>query len=89
MKDGRPNLSAPAPRATNGKPDLTGVWKHETFSLEQMKKFYGPAADEEGHEHAAECGQQCGRRRETGAAEQWLKPRAPGRRPAAKGGIGG
>jgi hypothetical protein len=47
MKDGRPNLSAPAPRATNGKPDLTGVWMHETFSLEQMKKFYGPAADEE------------------------------------------
>ena len=47
MKDGKPNLSAPAPRATNGKPDLTGVWMHETFSLEQMKKFYGPAADEE------------------------------------------
>jgi hypothetical protein len=47
MKDGRPNLSAPAPRAANGKPDLTGVWMHETFSLEQMKKFYGSAADEE------------------------------------------
>jgi hypothetical protein len=47
MKAGRPNLFAPAPRATNGKPDLTGVWMHETFSLEQMKKFYGPAADEE------------------------------------------
>src|SRR5262249_29652211 len=47
MKDGKPNLSAPAPRAPNGKPDLTGVWAHETFSLEQMKKFYGPAADEE------------------------------------------
>ena len=37
MKDGRPNLSAPAPRAANGKPELTGVWMHETFSLEQMK----------------------------------------------------
>jgi len=24
--DGRPNLSAPAPRAPNGKPDLSGVW---------------------------------------------------------------
>ena len=47
MKHGKPNLSAPSPRATNGKPDLTGVWMHETFSLEQMKKFYGPAADEE------------------------------------------
>ncbi len=39
MKDGKPNLSAPAPRATNGKPDLTGVWMHETFSLEQMREI--------------------------------------------------
>src|SRR5437773_5776739 len=27
-KDGKPNLSAPAPRM-NGKPDLTGVWQSE------------------------------------------------------------
>lgn len=25
--DGKPNLSAPAPKAVNGKPDLTGIWE--------------------------------------------------------------
>jgi hypothetical protein len=28
-KDGKPNLSAPAPRASNGTPDLSGVWAAE------------------------------------------------------------
>jgi hypothetical protein len=27
LPDGKPNLSAPAPRASNGKPDLSGVWE--------------------------------------------------------------
>jgi hypothetical protein len=27
LPDGKPNLAAPAPRAANGKPDLTGVWE--------------------------------------------------------------
>ncbi len=28
-RDGKPNLSAPAPRASSGKPDLSGVWQTE------------------------------------------------------------
>src|SRR3970040_4893 len=26
--DGRPNLLAPTPRASDGKPDLSGIWAH-------------------------------------------------------------
>lgn len=29
LPDGSPNLSAPAPRAANGKPDLSGIWAAE------------------------------------------------------------
>ena len=38
MKDGQPNLSAPAPRAANGKPDLSGVWAAEP-SDERMRQL--------------------------------------------------
>src|SRR5438876_1221023 len=40
-RDGKPNLAAPAPRAPNGKPDLSGVWHVQTTSLEEMKRIYG------------------------------------------------
>ena len=40
-RDGKPNLSAPAPRAPNGKPDLSGVWLHEQTSLAEMKRLFG------------------------------------------------
>ena len=29
LANGKPNLSAPAPRATDGKPDLSGIWVDE------------------------------------------------------------
>ena len=37
-KDGRPNLSAPAPRASNGKPDLSGVWQVSSTPAEMERK---------------------------------------------------
>jgi len=41
LKDGKPNLSAPAPRAAHGKPDLTGVWEHERTSPAEFKRMFG------------------------------------------------
>jgi hypothetical protein len=42
--DGKPNLAAHAPRAPNGKPDLSGVWHVHPASLEEMKRLYGDNA---------------------------------------------
>lgn len=39
--DGRPNLSAPAPRV-NGKPDLTGLWQAERTPLSEFVRVLGP-----------------------------------------------
>jgi hypothetical protein len=39
--DGKPNLAAPAPRAANGKPDLSGVWHVQPTSLAEMKRLFG------------------------------------------------
>ncbi|HEX4134585.1 MAG TPA: hypothetical protein VHY84_08255 [Bryobacteraceae bacterium] len=47
LKNGKPDLTAPPPRATGGKPDLTGVWMHEATTLEEMKHLYGDLADAE------------------------------------------
>ena len=47
MKDGKPNLSAPAPRGADGKPDLTGVWAHERTSPAEFKRILGPAYEKE------------------------------------------
>ncbi len=39
-RDGKPNLSAPAPKV-NGKPELSGVWQIEPTPLEELKKLFG------------------------------------------------
>jgi hypothetical protein len=44
-RDGKPNLSAPAPRASNGKPDLSGLWQVEPTPFDEMKRLFGPELD--------------------------------------------
>jgi len=39
--DGRPNLSAPAPRM-NGKPNLSGVWQAERTPVDEIVRVLGP-----------------------------------------------
>ena len=39
--DGKPNLSAPAPRI-EGKPDLSGVWQAERTPLDELVRVLGP-----------------------------------------------
>ena len=45
LADGRPNLAARAPRAPNGKPDLSGVWHVQPTSREEMKRLFGNDVD--------------------------------------------
>lgn len=40
-RDGRPNLSAPAPRV-NGKPDLSGLWEAERTPVSEFVRVLGP-----------------------------------------------
>ena len=44
-RDGKPNLTAPAPRALNGKPDLSGVWHVPPTGMKEMKRLFGEHAD--------------------------------------------
>mgnify|MGYP001794284922 CR=1 FL=1 len=41
----RPCLSRPAPRAADGKPDLSGVWMHETTSVADVRRLFGSRLD--------------------------------------------
>ncbi len=45
-RDGKPNLAAPAPRAANGKPDLSGVWQVEPTPAGEMKRLFGDLSGE-------------------------------------------
>ena len=40
-RDGKPNLSAPAPRR-NGKPDLSGIWEVESSSRQVLASLFPP-----------------------------------------------
>ena len=40
-KDGKPNLAAKAPRAPNGKPDLSGVWQAEYAPPGENQRLFG------------------------------------------------
>jgi hypothetical protein len=44
--DGKPNLAAPAPLASDGKPDLSGVWMHELTSVAEMRRLFGARIDD-------------------------------------------
>jgi hypothetical protein len=44
-RDGNANLAAPAPRAANGKPDLSGVWHVQPTPIAEMKRRYGQNVD--------------------------------------------
>jgi hypothetical protein len=44
-RDGKPNLSAPAPRASNGKPDLSGLWQVEPTPWDEMTRLFGAGLD--------------------------------------------
>ena len=39
--DGKVNLKAPAPRAPDGKPDLSGVWMHEITTVAEVRRLFG------------------------------------------------
>src|ERR1700736_6220578 len=46
-REGKLNPAAPVPRAADGKPDLSGVWMHETTSVAEVKRLFGSRYDPE------------------------------------------
>lgn len=44
-KDGKTDLTAKAPRARGGKPDLSGVWIVQGTPLEEQKRLFGADID--------------------------------------------
>jgi hypothetical protein len=49
-KDGKPNLTAPAPRV-NGKPDLSGLWEPEPTPVSEFNRVLGEAFTREQVDH--------------------------------------
>jgi len=45
LANGKPDLAAPAPKAFDGKPDLSGVWMHEATTEEESKRLFGNLAE--------------------------------------------
>jgi hypothetical protein len=45
-RDGKAILTAPAPKSPAGKPDLSGVWMHETTTVAEMRRLFGSRIDE-------------------------------------------
>ena len=45
--DGKPRLDAPAPRAADGHPDLTGVWMHEKTTVDEVRRLFGAVLTDE------------------------------------------
>jgi len=39
--DGKPNLSARAPRASNGHPDLSGIWRAQPTPVDELTRLFG------------------------------------------------
>jgi len=45
-RDGKVDLTAQPPKDPSGKPDLSGVWMHETTTVAEMRRLYGSVIDE-------------------------------------------
>jgi hypothetical protein len=39
MSDGKPNLSAPAPRTTDSRPDLSGIWRLDKDPFKYLRNI--------------------------------------------------
>src|SRR5438105_13484632 len=45
-RDGKPRLDAPAPRAADGHPDLSGVWMHEKMTADEIRQNFRPVVEQ-------------------------------------------